>query len=175
MNPNPAGFRVEFPPVSTPASNYDSVTLKVDVYHNRNNYFEDRFDFLYRGGTDHTTMGQWAREFGVAQIDNGQITGSDTGILVSGGRAAGSISDVTITSPTNEGILIDGSNAMVFDDVNVTQGAYGVRLTTSGAGITTMTNMELYDQTQSGLVLVGSTGLTFGGEIVQSAPLVSMS
>ena len=58
---------------------------------------------------------------------------------------------------------------MVFDDVNVTQGAYGVRLTTSGAGSTTMTNMELYDQTQSGLVLAGSTGLTFGGEIVQSA------
>ena len=167
--PNPAGWRIEFPPVSTPATNYDSVTLKIDVFHNRNNYFEDRFDFLYRGGTDHTQMGQWAREFGVAQINNGQITGSDTGILVSGGRAAGSISDVTVTAPTNEGILIDGSNAMNFDDVNVTQGSYGVRLTTSGAGSTTMTNMELYDQSQTGMVLAGSTGLTFGGEIVQSA------
>ena len=167
--PNPSGFRHEFPPISTPGDSYVEVVLKMDVYHNRNNYFQDRVDFLTRGGADHTSMGDWQREFGVASLSNGEITGSETGVKITGGTAAGSYDNLNIIDPTDEGILFDGSNNINFNDVTVTDGRYATRMTSSATGKTAITNANFDGQTQSALVLTGDMGLAFGGVINNSA------
>jgi len=163
--PNPSGWKIEFPPISTPGDAYTEVVLKMDVYHNRNNYFQDRIDFLTRGGTSATTMGDWQREFGVASLTNGQITGSDTGVKITGGTAAGSYNNLVIADPANEGILVDGSQNIDFDDVTVTDGRYGARMTSSASGKLAITNADFSNQSQSGLVLTGDSGLVFSGTI----------
>ena len=167
--PNPSGWKLEFPPISTPGDAYTEVVLKMDVFHNRNNYFQDRIDFVTRGGSTVTSMGDWQREFGVASLTNGQISGSDTGVKISGGNAAGSYVDLSIVDPANEGVLVDGSSNIDFDDITVTDGRYGARMTSSATGKMAMTNADFDSQTQSGLVLTGDVGLAFSGAINSSA------
>ena len=167
--PNPSGWKMEFPPISTPGDAYTEVVLKIDVFHNRNNYFQDRIDFVTRGGATATSMGDWQREFGVASLTNGLISGSDTGVKISGGSAAGSYDSLSIVDPANEGVLVDGSSNIDFNDLTVTDGRYGARMTSSATGKMAVTNADFDSQTQSGLVLTGDVGLAFSGAINSSA------
>ena len=116
-------------------------------------------------------MGDWQREFGVASLTNGQITGSDTGVKITGGTAAGSYNNLVIADPANEGILVDGSQNIDFDDVTVTDGRYGARMTSSASGKLAITNADFSNQSQSGLVLTGDSGLVFSGTINASCLL----
>ena len=114
-------------------------------------------------------MGDWQREFGVASLTNGQITGSDTGVKITGGTAAGSYDSLSIVDPTNEGVLVDGSSNIAFNDITVTDGRYGARMTSSATGKMVMTNADFDSQSQSGLVLTGDSTLDFSGVINSSS------
>ena len=177
--PSTTGYRVEYPMVNTANANIVSAKVYVDVFHNRHDYYQDRFDYVFRGGgsdnaytsadLDAARAMQFGREFGVAQLDNGQITGATTGITSSGNRAAAGFGDIVITDAANEAILIDGSTNFVMSDVNATDGRYGIRTTSSSSGDLHATGASLWNQSIDGLVLGKDMRMSFGGEIQNAA------
>ena len=98
--------------------------MYVDMVHYGADYYQDRLEVSVRAGSSVTDLlsKDYSRDFGTADISNGDISGSDTGIDIGGDRAAGALSDITITNPVNEGVLISGSVGATMDKINVDGG-----------------------------------------------------
>ena len=107
----------------------------------------------------------YSRDFGTADISNGQITGADTGIEIGGDRASGDLSSITITNPTNEGVLVSGSVGATMDQITVQDGRYGVRMGSNAGGKLVLTNVDLDNQSQDGIVLSKAMNLELSGTI----------
>ncbi|MCH2644664.1 MAG: hypothetical protein MKZ54_05110, partial [Candidatus Poseidoniaceae archaeon] len=102
------GARMSFPIVDISDSSITGVTMYVDVLHNRADNYQDRLDLVARVGNDPSDLGEYARDSGTANIDNGVITGAETGIAIGGNFASGNFDNIEITSPTDQGIEIVG-------------------------------------------------------------------
>ena len=167
QTPTPNGWRLSWPIVDVSSSSVTEVSAFIDILHNYADYYGDRYDFVFRGGSDINSLmdADWGREFGKASLDNGVIDGSDTGLLLSGNFAAGDISGVTINSPVNEGVLVSGSSAASMDGITVNDGRYGIRTTTNAGGSLKAINTVLDNQSQDGVVLGSSFKLDLGGSI----------
>ncbi|MDP6899294.1 MAG: type IV pilin [Candidatus Thalassarchaeaceae archaeon] len=170
VTPNPAGARVAFPIVDTSAADLEQVVMYIDMVHYGADYYADRLDLTVRTGNSVSSLlaADYAREFGTAQIDNGVITGADTGIQIGGARAAADIGTVTVTSPTDQGLLIDGSTSATVDSLQVDGGRYGVRMTNAAGGKLGLTNMALDSQTNDGLVLSKALNMDASGSITNA-------
>ena len=186
QTPPPNGYRVSWPIVNTGGTsdvaasenvvNPTSVKAYIDIVHNGHDYFQDKYEFVFRGGNSHGSgaaddilNARWGREFGMASISNGQIDGSTTGIEISGNYGAADFSTVSINSPVNEGILVSGSASTDMSGVTVNDGKYGLRMTRSALGGMSLTSMTFDGQTEDGLVLSKDMSLTFGGAISNAA------
>lgn len=171
QTPPPNGYRVSWPIVDTSSSSIVGTHAYLDILHNGADYFQDRYEFVFRGGNTIQELmdANWGREFGMASIANGQIDGSTTGIEVSGNRGAADFSAVTVNTPANEGVLISGSASMELDGVTVNGGRYGLRMTQSASGNVDITNAVFDSQTQDGLALSKDMKLGFGGAISNAA------
>ena len=167
VTPKPAGYRIAYPIVDTSSANIDQVVVYVDMVHYGADYFQDRLDFTVRAANSVTDLlnKDYSRDFGTADISNGQITGADTGIEIGGDRASGDLSDITITDPTNEGILISGSVGATMDQITVQDGRYGVRMGSAAGGKLVLTNVDLDNQTNDGIVLSKAMTLELSGTI----------
>ncbi|PXF22898.1 MAG: hypothetical protein CXX72_02240, partial [Methanobacteriota archaeon] len=167
QTPAPNGYRVSWPIVDTSSSSITDVHAFIDIVHNGADYFQDKYEFVFRGGNSIQELmdARWGREFGTSSITNGQIDGSTTGIEISGNYGAANFGQVTVNDPINEGILISGSVATDFDDVTIDGGRYGLRMTQSASGAMDLTNVVFDSQTQDGLVLSKDFNLGFGGTI----------
>ena len=124
VTPKPAGYRIAYPIVDNSSANIDQVVVYVDMVHYGADYFQDRLDFTVRAANSVTDLlnKDYSRDFGTADISNGQITGADTGIDIGGDRASGDLSSITITDPVNEGVLISGSVGATMDQITVQDG-----------------------------------------------------
>ena len=165
--PVPAGYRLAYPIVDTSSANIDQVVMYVDMVHYGADYYQDRLDVTVRAGSSVTDLmsKDYSRDFGTADISNGQITGADTGIDIGGNRASGALSDITITNPVNEGVLISGSVGATMDQITVDDGRYGVRMGSAAQGKLTLTNVDLDNQSQDGVVLSKTMTLDLTGTI----------
>ena len=146
--PNPAGWRIAYPIVDTSSSNIDQVVLYIDMLHYGADYYQDRIDFTVRAANSVTDLlnKDYSRDFGTADISDGVINGADTGIDIGGDRAAGSLSDITINTPTSEGILVSGTTGATMDSITVNDGRYGVRMGSNAGGKLALTNVDLDNQ-----------------------------
>ncbi len=167
----PAGGRVAYPIIDTSDPAIQEVKIYVDVVHYGADYYADRMDFVVRSGS---TVGNlldadYKRDFGTSSINNGQITGADTGLRIGGNRASADISTLTVTSPTNEGVLIDGTTGATLDALTVNGGKYGARMTSTAGGKMTMTNVDFDGQSQDGLVVAKDMNLEATGTLQNAA------
>ena len=151
------------------SGNIDTVTLYVDVLHNRADYYQDRFDILARTSDDHNVMGDWQRESGTPSFTDGTITGADVGIEISGSAAAGDVEDVTVSSPTTSGLEVTGSSAMSFDGLTVNGGENGVKVTYTGRGKVNLNNIALNNQNNAGILFQKDVSGELSGTITGSA------
>jgi len=168
--PVPAGYKLTYPIVDTSSSSIDQVVMYVDMVHYGADYYQDRLEVSVRAGNSVSDLlsKDYSRDFGTADISNGQITGADTGIEIGGNRASGDLSDITITNPANEGVLISGSVGATMDQITVQDGRYGVRMGSAAGGKLALTNMDLDNQSQDGVVLSKTMNLDLSGTIQNS-------
>ena len=171
QTPTPNGWRMSWPIVDVSSNNINQVSAFMDILHNYADYYGDRYDFVFRGGNTVNDLmnADWGREFGKAALDNGVIDGADTGILVSGNYGSADISAVTINSPVDEGVLVDGTSAASMDGITVNNGRYGVRTTSASAGKLDITNSNLDNQSQDGLVLASGIKVDLSGSITNAS------
>ena len=169
MTPD-AGARVTFPIVDVSASNLTSVKMYVDVLHNRADSYEDRMEIVARSGNDASDLmaANWLRESGVPSFNSGTISTGETGIRFGGNFAAATFNNIDMTSVSDEGVLIDGTGTGDFDNINVTGGDYGVRVTTAGRGKVNLNTLDLDDQTKAGAYFGANLGGTFTATITGS-------
>ena len=167
VTPNPAGYRVAFPIIDTSSSNIEQVVMYVDMVHYGADYYQDRLDLTVRASDSVSTLltKDYGREFGTAAISNGQINGADTGIEIGGSRAAADLSTITVTNPTDEGLLVTGSTSVGLNGLDVDGGRYGVRLGSGASGSLDLSNMDLDGQSQDGLVLAKDMTISASGTI----------
>jgi flagellin-like protein len=165
--PIPAGYRLAYPIVDTSSPNIQQVVMYVDMVHYGADYYNDRLEVSVRAGNSVTELlgKEYSRDFGTADISDGTITGADTGIDIGGARAAGALSDITITNPVNEGVLISGSTSATMDSITVDGGKYGVRMGSAAGGKLVLTNVDLDGQSLDGLVLSTAMNLPVSGTI----------
>ena len=165
--PVPAGYGLSYPIVDTSDSNIQQVVMYVDMVHYGADYYQDRLEVSVRGANTVTDLlnKDYSRDFGTADISNGQITGADTGIEIGGDRASGDLSSITITDPANEGVLISGSVGATMDQITVQDGRYGVRMGSAAGGKLVLTNVDLDNQTNDGIVLSKAMTLELSGTI----------
>ena len=168
MNPG-EGARMSFPIVDISDSSITGVTMYVDVLHNRADNYQDRLDLVARVGNDPSDLGEYARDSGTANIDNGVITGADTGIAIGGGFASGNFDNIEITSPTDQGIEIVGTTAASMNDVEVNGGDFGMLVSSSGSGQMDLTNIDFDGQNNAGIYYVKDFGGELTGTITNSA------
>ena len=168
--PNPAGWRIAYPIVDTSSANIDQVVVYVDMHHYGADYYQDRIDFTVRAANSVTDLlnKDYSRDFGTADISDGVINGADTGIDIGGDRAAGALSDITINSPTSEGILVSGSTGATMDSITVNDGRYGVRMGSNAGGKLALTNVDLDNQSMDGIVLSKTMNLDLSGTIANA-------
>ncbi|MDP7043082.1 MAG: hypothetical protein QF807_03595, partial [Candidatus Thalassarchaeaceae archaeon] len=167
QTPTPNGYRVSWPIVDVSDSSVQGVHSFIDIMHNYNDYFGDRYEFVFRGGNDVNDLmnADWGRTFGKADIKSGTIDNADTGIYLSGNDAAGVIDGVTINDPSREGVLISGRASMDMNGVTVNDGRYGIRAENSAAGRVDATNSVLDGQSMDGVVMGGGLKMNLGGTI----------
>ena len=150
-----AGWRMAYPIVDTSSNNIQQVVMYMDVLHNGNDYYQDRLEVNIRGANNVGSLlsADYGREFGTAQVTDGTISGADTGIEISGARAGGDMTDIVISNPVNEGVLISGNSDIKMDSITVNGGKYGMRMGSSADGAITMTNVVLDNQSRDGVAL----------------------
>ena len=167
QTPTPNGYRVSWPIVDVSDSSVQGVNAYMDIMHNYNDYFGDRYEFVFRGGSDINDLmsADWGRTFGKADIKSGTIDNADTGIYLSGNDAAGVIDGVTINDPSREGVLISGRASVEMNGITVNDGRYGVRAENSASGRVDATNSVLDGQSQDGVVMGGGLKMNVGGTI----------
>ena len=168
MNPG-EGARMSFPVVDISDSSITGVTMYVDVLHNRADNYQDRLDLVARVGNDPSDLGEYARDSGTANIENGVITGADTGIAIGGNFASGNFDNIEITSPTDQGIEIVGATAASMNDVEVNGGDFGMLVSSSGSGQMDLTNIDFDGQNNAGIYYVKDFGGELTGTITNSA------
>ena len=168
MNPG-EGARMSFPVVDISDSSITGVTMYVDVLHNRADNYQDRLDLVARVGNDPSDLGEYARDSGTANIENGVITGADTGIAIGGNFASGNFDNIEITSPTDQGIEIVGATAASMNDVEVNGGDFGMLVSSSGSGQMDLTNIDFDGQNNAGIYYVKDFGGELTGTIANSA------
>jgi hypothetical protein len=168
--PVPAGYQLAYPIIDTSSSSIEQVVMYVDMVHYGADYYQDRLEVSVRAGSSVTELmsKDYSRDFGTADISNGAITGADTGIDIGGSRASGAFSDITITNPVNEGVLISDSVGATMDNIEVDGGRYGVRMGANAGGKLGMTNVDLDGQTNDGVVLSKAMNLDLSG-VIQNA------
>ena len=150
MTPD-AGARVTFPIVDVSASNLTSVKMYVDVLHNRADSYEDRMEIVARSGNDASDLmaANWLRET-VCRPSTAKPSPPVRRGFDSVGTSAATFNNIDMTSVSDEGVLIDGTGTGDFDNINVTGGDYGVRVTTAGRGKVNLNTLDLDDQTKAG-------------------------
>ena len=163
------GARMSFPIVDISDSSITGVTMYVDVLHNRADNYQDRLDLVARVGNDPSDLGEYARDSGTANIDNGVITGAETGIAIGGNFASGNFDNIEITSPTDQGIEIVGATAASMNDVEVNGGDFGMLVSSSGSGQMDLTNIDFDGQNNAGIYYVKDFGGDLTGTITNSA------
>ena len=150
---------MSFPIVDISSPTITAVTMYVDVLHNRNDNFQDRFEFVARAGNDPSSLGDYKRESGVASFKNGVINGADTGIILGGSDAAATIESVTVNSPVFAGLDIDGSiGGSSIDDLEVNGGDYGMYVSSFARGKMDVTNFDFDAQDNAGIYYVTDMG-----------------
>ena len=171
QTPTPNGWRMSWPIVDVSSPNVNQVSAYMDILHNYADYYQDRYDFVFRGGNTINELmnAQWGREFGKASLANGVIDGSDTGIEIADNYAAADISTVVINSPADEGVLVAGTSATSMNGVTVNNGRYGIRTTAASGGALDALNVNLDNQSQDGIVLASALNLGLSGAITNAS------
>ena len=152
------GARKTFPIVDISAAeanggNISKVYLWMDVMHRGNDNYQDRYDFVARTGNDPSDLGNYQRESGTPLFKEGTITGATTGIEVGGGFAAGHFEDIDVVGPTQAGLEVVGQVSASANRVNVSDGNYGVLVSTTASGGMDFENMDLENQVVAGMLL----------------------
>jgi len=171
QTPTPNGWQMHWPIVDVSSASVSEVKAYMDIMHNYADYYGDRYDFVFRGGSDIDDLmdANWGREFGTASLANGVIDGADTGIHISGNYAAGGIDTVTVNDPVDEGVLVDGSSSVEMNGLTVNNGRYGIRTTAAAAGSLDSTMTTLDNQSQDGIVLASGLKMGLSGSISNAA------
>ena len=151
------------------SGNIQTVTLYIDVLHNRADYYQDRIDIVSRTSDDHNVMGDWQRESGTPSFTDGTISGADVGIEIAGGSAAGDVQNVTVNSPTTSGVEITGASSMSFEDLTVNNGENGIKVTYTGRGKANLNNIALNNQNNAGILYQKDVSGDLSGTITGSA------
>ena len=148
-----SGARMTFPVVDISASNLSKVTIYMDFLHNGADNYQDRLDFVARASSDASDLVDeaYVRESGTPMFKNGEITGANNGIDIGGNFAAADFLNIDITSPTNAGMIVTGQSTGSAESVNVTNGDYGVLVSTSGSGSLDLKNLDLDGQAKAGV------------------------
>ena len=171
QTPTPNGWQMHWPIVDVSSPSVTDVSAYIDILHNYADYYGDRYDFVFRGGNTINELmdANWGREFGTASLANGVIDGSDTGLHISGNYAAGVIDTVVVNDPVDEGVLVTGSSSVELDGLTVNNGRYGVRMTAAAIGSLELTNTNLDNQSQDGIVLGSGIKMALSGTITNAA------
>ncbi|MBO57396.1 MAG: hypothetical protein CMA77_00135, partial [Euryarchaeota archaeon] len=167
QTPTPNGWRMSWPIVDVQDTSIQGVNAYMDILHNNNDYYADRYEFVFRGADtpENLVNAEWGRTFGKADISSGTIDNSDTGIYFSGNDATAIIDGVTINDPGREGVLIDGRANAEMNGITVNDGRYGIRSTNGASGTVVATASNLNNQTQDGAVLAGGIQMDLGGTV----------
>ena len=152
--PTGSDARFVMPIVDVSDASIQGATIYVDILHNGANNFQDRIEIVARSGDDPTDLGDWVREMGTASFSSGTITGAETGVEFGGDFAAGTFSDITISSPTDAGFEVVGSGTGSVDQLTVTGGDYGILMSNGASGTVTMTNVDVSGTANAGLYYI---------------------
>mgnify|MGYP002853332555 FL=1 len=145
------GARLTMPTIDLTASNLTKVTMYVDVLHNRADNYQDRLEIVARGGSNPADLGEYVRESGTPNFDNGVINGADTGVSVGGAFAAANFDGITINNPADAGFEISGQVASNANDITVNGGTYGVLIGNLASGNMGLTNLDIDGATTAGV------------------------
>ena len=147
------GARMTFPVVDISASNLSKVTIYMDFLHDGADNYQDRMDFVARASSSASDLVDeaYVRESGTPMFKNGEITGADNGIDIGGNFAAADFLNIDVTSPTNAGLIVTGQSTGSAESLNVTNGDYGVLVSTSGSGSLDLKNLDLDGQAKAGV------------------------
>ena len=159
------GNRLTYPVVDVSAGNLSSVTMYVDVLHNRADNYQDRLEVVARVSDDSSDMGTFMRESGTPAFSTGKISGAYNGVEIGGSSAAGSFDDITVTSPTNAGLAITGSASSSMNDLTVTGGNYGVIAEAGASGMMDLTNVDISGTSFDGVYYIKNMNGELTGSI----------
>lgn len=167
------GARKTFPIVDISAAeanggNISKVYMWMDVMHKGNDNYQDRYDFIARTGNDPSDLGNYQRESGTPLFKEGTITGATTGIEVGGGFAAGHFEDIDVVGPTQSGLEVVGQTSASADRINVSDGNYGVLISTAASGGMDLENLDLENQVVAGIYYQNDLGGEISGAITGS-------
>ncbi|MEL0101774.1 MAG: hypothetical protein VW862_08765, partial [Euryarchaeota archaeon] len=156
--------RFVMPIVDVSDASIQGATIYVDILHNGANNFQDRIEIVARSGDDPTDLGDWVREMGTASFSSGTITGAETGVEFGGDFAAGTFSDITISSSTDAAFEVVGSATGSVDQLTVTGGDYGILMSNGASGSITMTNVDVSATANAGLYYIKDMKGAISGE-----------
>ena len=162
------GARMTMPTIDLTASNLSKVTLFMDVLHNRADNYQDRLEFVARGGSNPAALGDYVRESGTPNFNSGVINGADTGVSVGGGFAAANFDGITVNNPVDSGLEISGQVASFANDITVNGGTYGVLIGNLASGKMGLTNLSIDGATTAGVYYTKDLGGDLSGTVINT-------